>query len=62
MERKEFMSSFMLNYLDILRDSGKINMFEAVPYIKEQYPELSDKQARELLVYWMESFSERKEG
>lgn len=62
MEHKEFMSSYMLNYLDLLRESRVTNMWGAVPYIQNQYPKLSDKQAKELLFYWMESFAERREG
>ena len=60
MNKKEFMSAFMLNYLDILRESGITNMYGAVPFIEAQYPELSEKQAKELLGYWMKTFSERK--
>lgn len=43
-------------YLDELRDSGATNMFGAAPYLKRKFPKLSDKEAREILVKWMESF------
>lgn len=48
-----------LRYLDVLRESGATNMFGAAPYLREMYPELSKTEARAILVYWMETFSER---
>lgn len=42
-------------YLDDLRESGEINMFEAVPYLQQAFPELaSDRpRARKILLAWM---------
>ena len=48
-----------LKYLDALRESGDTNMFGAVPFLEDAYPELTRKEASEILVYWMETFSER---
>jgi len=40
-------------YLDALRESGVTNMFGAVPYLTEEFPELSKNQARTILSNWM---------
>lgn len=59
MERPEFVKEEHLVFLDNLRDSGATNMYGATPYIKDVYPELSRKEGKDLLLYWMKSFSER---
>ena len=46
-------------YLDALRDSGVTNMFEAVPYIINEYPELSIDEAKKILKDWMNTYSQR---
>lgn len=54
-----------LIFLDELRESGITNMYGARPYLQdwwlEEYilDELTDKEASELLAYWMKTFSER---
>ena len=48
-----------LEFLDNLRDSGVTNMFGATEYLLLEYPELSDKEAKDILFYWMETFSKR---
>ena len=48
------------NFLDNLRNSGKINMFCSVPYIQEEFV-LKDRDAREILIEWMESFEKKNE-
>jgi hypothetical protein len=42
-------------YLDSLRDSGRINMLGAAPYLAEAFC-MSRSEAREVLRQWMESF------
>jgi hypothetical protein len=60
MENKpEFVTEDMLEYLDELRESGITNMFGATPYIEEEFPELERSEAREVLTYWMHTFSQR---
>lgn len=59
MERPEFVTEEHLIFLDNLRESGATNMFGATPYIENEFPELSRKEAKDLLLYWMDSFSER---
>lgn len=48
-----------LEYLDALRESGVTNMFGAAPYLKKKFPELTEAEARSILVRWMETFTER---
>ena len=43
-------------FLAALRDSGRINMFGATPYIMERFG-LSRKQASFALYTWIESFN-----
>ena len=44
-------------YLDRLRQSGKTNMFGAVPYLQKEFPELCFQQnkAAQVLKAWMDS-------
>lgn len=42
-------------YLDKLRDSATINMFGATPYLRMRFPELDTRQARKVLMDWMEA-------
>lgn len=47
-----------LLFLDDLRDSGDTNMFAARPFLMAEFPELSKKEAGEILTYWMQTFDE----
>lgn len=47
----------VLEFLNILRDSGATNMFGAVPYIKDEF-ELDSKEAKSLLMLWMANFND----
>ena len=42
-------------YLVALRDSGVVNMYGAAPYLAGAFS-LSNSQARDILLKWMESF------
>lgn len=48
-----------LTFLDDLRDSADTNMFGARPYLMEEFPELSHAEAKDILIYWMKTFSKR---
>lgn len=50
-------------YLNTLRDSGVTNMYGAVSFLQEEFPELRHdlQRASEVLVAWMESFSKGQE-
>lgn len=51
-------------YLNALRNSGMTNMYGAVPFLQQEFPELSFDRARaqEILRAWMASFSDNEEG
>jgi hypothetical protein len=49
-----------LEYLDALLESGATNMFGASPYLNEEFQDLSEKEAKDILVYWMKTFTKRK--
>ena len=48
----------VFTYLNRLRESGVTNMFGAVPYIQNVYPELSQNTARNIHSLWMEHFND----
>lgn len=48
----------VFTYLDALRESGITNMFGASPYIEDKFG-VSGKEARRLLLEWMETFDKR---
>ncbi len=45
-------------YLDALRESGVTNMFGAGSYLQEEFG-LDRYEARDILMKWMQTFSER---
>lgn len=59
MDRPAIVTDEHLEYLDSLRESGVTNMFGAASYVAEAF-NISMKDARAILHYWMESFSARK--
>ena len=52
------------DYLDRLRDSGVTNMFGAVPYLQQEFPELSFNRAQALYILreWMKSYRNGGDG
>ena len=54
-KRPDFCEDEHLCYLDDLRDSGITNMYGARPYLMEAFT-MEEKEAKEVLLYWMESF------
>ena len=49
-----------LDYLDILRKSGLVNMFGAGVYLQSEFPELYKEENRDIVNYWMKNFKESK--
>jgi hypothetical protein len=47
----------VLEFLNILRDSGATNMFGATPYIEDEFG-LDKKECRRLLSLWMKNFND----
>ena len=58
MNKPDFVEEEHLEYLDELRESGITNMGGAAPFVKDEFS-LTTKQAREILMYWMQTFGER---
>ena len=58
-EKPEALIEEHLEYLDALRESGQVNMFGARPYLWREFPDLLESEARRILLYWMQTFSER---
>ena len=56
--RPSIVTDAHLVYLDKLRESGKTNMFGAGAYVQQRFG-LDRKEAKEILLYWMNSFEER---
>ena len=44
------------HFLDDLRESGETNMFGAAPYLRREWPDLTQTQARDVLMSWMDQF------
>jgi hypothetical protein len=47
----------VMEFLNILRDSGVTNMFGAAPYIEDEFG-IDKREARRLLTLWMNNFNE----
>jgi len=45
-------------FLDFLRETGSTNMYFSAPYLLEAYPELSEKEAKEIVYSWIKSHEE----
>lgn len=48
----------VFEFLDTLRESGAINMFGAGPYVQDAFG-LDRREARDLVLEWMETFATR---
>lgn len=55
-ERPAFVEDEHLEYLDELRESGVTNMLGGASCLRDSYPALSKRDAREILTYWMQTF------
>ena len=43
-------------YLDDLRESGETNMYGATSYLVVEFPQLTNQEAKNILLEWMQSF------
>jgi hypothetical protein len=48
----------VMEYLNVIRDSGVTNMFGATPYIMDEFEHLSRTEATRILKLWMGNFNE----
>ena len=44
-------------YLDALRAIALTNMYGAVPYLQDEFPVFTIKEAKDALIVWMKEFS-----
>jgi hypothetical protein len=51
----------MFQYLDDLRESGQVNMFGSGAYLQSAFG-LSRYEAKDVVLEWMKTFGERKNG
>ena len=51
----------MFQYLDDLRESGQVNMFGSCEYLQSAFG-LSRYEAKDVVLEWMKTFGERKNG
>jgi len=51
----------MFQYLDDLRESGQVNMFGSGAYLQSAFG-LSRYEAKDVVMEWMKTFGERKNG
>jgi len=56
--RSEIVSDEHLTFLDALRESGVTNMFAAGSYVEREFG-LTRHEAKEVVLYWMQSFEDR---
>lgn len=57
--KPEYLQSKHLTYLDQLRESGTVNMFGAVPFLLQEFPDLDLSKAKHILFYWLHSYVQR---
>ena len=57
-ERPAMMTEEHLTYLDELRESGDTNMYGAAAWLEDEFA-MPRRQAKDILRYWMGTFTER---
>ena len=50
----------VMNFLNLLRESGVTNMFGAGPYVEEEFG-IDKREARRILSLWMHNFNDESE-
>jgi hypothetical protein len=56
--RLDLLKNEYLKYLDKLRESGETNMYFSAPYLEKEF-NLEKDFARQVVAFWMKSFSEK---
>lgn len=60
--RPDYCTDEMLSFLDGVRETNMINMYAAGPLLRDSF-DLDKQQAKEVILYWMDSYEERnKDG
>ena len=60
-ERPEGLTDDHLYFLDLIRETSKVNMFGAAQYLIDEY-DMDSATARKYLSYWMRTFGERHQA
>lgn len=59
----EFPTQEQVNtFLYALQRSGKVNMFGAAPYVRDEFPALSVGESRQMTTAWMQGWNEKDAG
>lgn len=58
-KRPAFVTSDHLNYLDELRSTGLVNMFDAWWFIRHEFG-ANEETAKKILSYWIEAFGDKE--
>ena len=58
-KRPDIVKEDHLDYLDLLRESGRVNMWGAGAYLAEEF-DIGSEDANTITGYWMRSFGKRK--
>lgn len=56
MSRPDYVKEEHLTFLDDLRESGVTNMYGARSYVLDEFPDLEENIAGDILGYWMKTF------
>ena len=56
MSRPDYINEEHLIFLDNLRESGITNMYGARSYVLDEFPDLEENVAGDILSYWMKTF------
>lgn len=56
--KPDYLTEDHLVFLDDLRESGEINMYGASAYVETEFS-VSNHEAHQITLYWMQTFEER---
>jgi hypothetical protein len=56
MEKMDFVQVEHLEFLDDLKNSGEVNMYQARPYLMREFPDLSSQEASLILSHWTQCY------
>jgi hypothetical protein len=49
----------VMSYLNSLRNYGRTNMYQSLPYVLKHFPDLKKDEASRIIVLWMDNFNEK---
>ena len=57
--RPDYCTDEMLDYLDELKETGKVNMVGASPNLRAEFPELDKHMSHVVLAHWRDTYGIR---